>query len=309
MPVRHLIIAFLSWFLSGAAALLTLTAQAAGLNVQLIMSDSSPPYRQFATAFNQALAANKADIVVTESPLFRSSDADLIVTVGMRAAELAMTETDLPVLAVMLPKVGYNELLVKVAPEKPAREISAIYLDQPWDRQLDFLQAALPDRRRIGLLYSSDTRLDIARLRRDVAKRGGSLVSQAIRSAEEIFPGLETVLNDSDMLLAIADNSIYSNSNIRNILLTNYHHGVPLIGLSLSYVNAGALCAIFSTPEQLAEQAGSAVIFFARTRQLPESQYPADFTVAVNQQVARSLGIKLPAQETIRDRMNAVAQE
>lgn len=309
MPVRHLIIAFLSWFLSGAAALLTLTAQAAGLNVQLIMSDSSPPYRQFATAFNQALAANNADIVVTESPLFRSSDADLIVTVGMRAAELAMTETDLPVLAVMLPKVGYNELLVKVAPEKPAREISAIYLDQPWDRQLDFLQAALPDRRRIGLLYSSDTRLDIARLRRDVAKRGGSLVSQAIRSAEEIFPGLETILNDSDVLLAIADSTIYSNSNIRNILLTNYRHGVPLVGFSLSYVNAGALCAIFSTPEQLAEQAGSSVIFFARTRRLPESQYPVDFTVAVNQQVAQSLGIKLPAQETIRDRINAVAQE
>ena len=41
---------------------------------------------------------------------------------------------------------------------------------------------------------------------------------------------------------------------MRNILLTSYRRGVPLVGLSQAYVNAGALAAIFSTTEQLAEQ-------------------------------------------------------
>lgn len=284
--------------------LLTTAAQAGTLNVRLILSDSSPPYRQFAASFNQALAAGNADVVVTESQTISDSKTDLIVTVGMKAAELAANQTGTPVLAVMIPKLGYEELLAQITPQSPARNISAIYLDQPWNRQLDFLHAALPNRHRIGLLHSPNTHIDVARLRRDIADRGGSLVAQPVRSTERLHSSLENVLDGSDVLLAIPDGMIYSSSNIRNILLTSYRRGVPLIGLSLSYVNAGALCAIFSTPEQLAEQASSTAILFSRTRRLPGSQYPAAFTIAANQQVARSLGIEWPSQEAIRSQMD-----
>lgn len=303
--LRHLIIRLLSC----AVVLLTTAAQAGTLNVRLILSDSSPPYRQFAASFNKALAASKADVAVTESQAISGANTDLIVTVGMKATALAAAQTGTPVLAVMVPRIGYENLVTPVVPQKPIRSISAIYLDQPWDRQLDFWRAALPERRRIGLLHSLDTRIDVARLRRDISDRGGSLVAQPVRSAEGLFSSLENVLDGSDVLLAIPDGMIYSSSNIRNILLTSYRHGVPLIGLSQSYVNAGALCAIFSTPEQLAEQASSAVILFSRTRQLPDSQYPADFTIAVNQQVARSLGIELPSLEAIRSQMDKAKEE
>ncbi|OFZ66362.1 MAG: hypothetical protein A2V79_09755 [Betaproteobacteria bacterium RBG_16_56_24] len=274
------------------------------MNVRLILSDSSPPYQQFAASFNKALAAGNADVIVTESQTISDSITDLIVTVGMKAAELAVNQTGAPVLAVMIPRMGYEELLAQVAPQSPARAISAIYLDQPWNRQLDFLHAALPNRHRIGLLHSPNTHIDVAHLRRDIADRGGSLVAQPVRSTERLHSILENVLDGSDVLLAIPDGMIYSSSNIRNILLTSYRRGIPLIGLSLSYVNAGALCAIFSTPEQLAEQAGSTAILFSRTRQLPGSQYPAAFTIAANQQVARSLGIELPSPEAIRSQMD-----
>ena len=284
--------------------LLTTASQAGTLNVRLILSDSSPPYQQFAASFNKALAAGNADVIVTESQTISDSITDLIVTVGMKAAELAVNQTGAPVLAVMIPRMGYEELLAQVAPQSPARAISAIYLDQPWNRQLDFLHAALPNRHRSGLLHSPNTHIDVAHLRRDIADRGGSLVAQPVRSTERLHSILENVLDGSDVLLAIPDGMIYSSSNIRNILLTSYRRGIPLIGLSLSYVNAGALCAIFSTPEQLAEQAGSTAILFSRTRQLPGSQYPAAFTIAANQQVARSLGIELPSPEAIRSQMD-----
>lgn len=295
--------------LSSAVMLMTAGAQAGTLNVSLLLSDSSPPYRQFAASFNQALAASKADLTVVESQASSSThaassaQADLIVAVGMKALELATAQAGTPVLAVMIPESGYKELLAQATRQIPARAISAIYLNQPWDRQLDFLQAALPERRRIGLLYSPGTRIDVEGLRQRVATQGGSLVALPVRTAEKIFPSLEIVLEGSDLLLAIPDSAIYNSSNIRNILLTSYRKGVPLIGLSQSYVNAGALCAVFSTTEQIAEQAGAAVISFSRNRRLPGTQHPADFTIAVNQQVARSLGIDLPPVETIRSQM------
>jgi putative tryptophan/tyrosine transport system substrate-binding protein len=299
--VRRLLTSLLLY----ATTLLAAASQAETLNVRLVLSDSSPPYQQFAASFNKALVASQADVVVTESQLINDSNIDLIVTVGIKASELvAASQTGTPVLAVMIPKASSVSLLAQASLQNPVRSISAIYLDQPWDRQLDFVRAALPERRKIGLLYSEDTRIDVAHLHQDIAHRGGSLIARAIRSAEGLYPSLESVLEDSDVLLAIPDSAIYSSNNIRNILLTSYRYRIPLIGLSQSYVNAGALCAIFSTPEQLAEQASIATILFSRTRQLPSSKYPAAFTIAVNQQVARSLGIELPSPDAIRNQMD-----
>ena len=279
---------------------------AENLKVLVVLSDSSAPYQSFANVLNNSLPALMRTTVL-EHPEQLSSNkpqADLIVAVGMKAMEFAAAQTGIPVLAVMIPQVGYEKLMEQASTKKTSRPISAIYIDQPWARRIDFWRAVLPDRPRIGLLHSPDTHLDIALLRQVAVQRGGSLVVQAVRSEDELFPTLESVLISSDVLFAIPDSMIYSSSNIRNILLTSYRHGVPIIGLSQSYVNAGALCAIFSTPEQLAVQASATVNSFARTGQLPGPQYPGTYTIAVNQQVARSLGVKLPSQEAIRRQMD-----
>ena len=295
-----------------ASMVLMSVAQTHTLNVSLILSDSSSPYRQFADSFNSALVASNADMHIVELPLNGSVDAlrssslpgtgkaDLIVAVGTKAAELSVAQIDTPVLVVMVPEAAYQKLLA----QKSLPTISAIYLNQSWDRQLDFLRAALPERRKVGLLYSPDTRIDIENLRKKIVARGGSLIARSVQSADSLFFSLESVLADSAVLLAIPDNAIYNNSNFLNILLTSYRHKVPLVGISKAYVNAGALCAIFSTPEQLAGQAGKTVVSFSRDGQLPAPQYPAVFTIEVNQQVARSLEIELPSQDEIRGKIN-----
>jgi ABC-type uncharacterized transport system substrate-binding protein len=278
-------------------------ARAEPLNVNLVLSDSGSPYRQFAESFSKALGAGKAGVAVVESQGVVDSRADLIVAVGMKAAGLAAAQSGTPVLAVMIPDAGYQEVLAQTPAEVRARTMSAIYMNQPWGRKLDFLRAALPERRRIGFLYSSDAYIDIDDLRQQVEKRGGSLVAKQVDSAEKLFSSLESILDGSDLLLAIPDSAIYNSSNIRNILLASYRKGIPLIGLSQSYVSAGALCAVFSTIEQMAEQASAAVGSYAKNRRLPAPQYPVDFTIAVNYQVARSLGIELPPLEQIRSQI------
>ncbi len=275
---------------------------AENLRILVVLSDSGAPYQAFYKTFSQRLPASIQASVLEHPEEFSTAapQAGLIVTVGMKATGLVAARTSVPVLGAMIPKGGYEELIVR---HKPSKAISAIYLNQPWGRQLDFLHAALPERRKIGLLYSPDTRIDPVQLRQYVAARGGTLVEQQVASAAQLFAGLEEVLASCDVLLATPDSMIYSSSNIRNVLLTSYRRGVPLVGLSQAYVNAGALAAIFSTPEQLAEQTRETVISFARTAQLPEPQYPEMFSIAVNQQVARSLGIEMRAPEAIRKQM------
>jgi len=283
---------------------------AESLAVSLLLSDSTPPYQQLSAAFNKALAASNAQVTITEFQAegnFKpGSDAktDLIVAVGMKAAELALAKFDGPVLCVMIPKASYEILLEKRALLYAHQQTSAIFLDQPWGRQLSFIQAALPRHSTVGVLYSPYTPIALPRL-----PRGLSLNAKSIRSAETLFDALENILSNSDVLLVVPDSEIYSANNVRNILLTSYRHKVPLIGISQAYVNAGALGAIFSTPEQLAAQAAEMAVSFARNRQLPAPQPPASFSIALNQQVARSLGITLDTPEAIREKMNQASEK
>ena len=95
------------------------------------------------------------------------------------------------------------------------------------------------------------------------------------------------------MLLTIPDATIYNALSMRNVLLTTYHFKVPVIGISPAYVRAGALCAVYSSPAQIAVQAAKIATRFSENGVLPQSQFPIDFNVSINLQVARSLGIQL----------------
>lgn len=278
-------------------------AWAEELRVHLILSDNTQPYQAFARTLGQSLPGT---IRISTQEISGTGHAkpDLAVAVGMKAMESTLADSGVPVLGVMLHKRSYEALLENTGARERGNATSAIYLNQPWERQLDFIQAAFPGRRKIGLLHSPDTHLELADLRDSFAAHGMTLVAQPVRSTELLFATLDELLNRADVLLSIPDGSIYNASNVRNILLTSYRHKVPLIGISQAYVNAGALGAIFSTPEQLAEQTGTALVYFSRNRRLPEPQYPVSYSIALNPQVARSLGIDLPSPEAIRERMN-----
>lgn len=287
-------------------AVLPLPSRADGdsLSVSLVLSDSSAPYRQFAESLGRSLAASDADVNITEQPTANGAKTGLVIAVGMRALESAIANPDAPVLGVMIPQAGYELLLEKQSGQNRPWAISAIFLNQPWERQLDFIRAALPGHGRIGLLYPQDTQTDLAGLRQDISGRGLLLDARPVGSAEMLFPVLNELLDNVDLLLAIPDSAIYNSNNVRNILLTSYWHKVPLVGISQGYVNAGAICAIFSTPEQLATQTAGVIVSFARNGQLPPPQYPALFSIAINRQVARSLEVVLDTPEAIRGRMN-----
>lgn len=288
---------------------LTLTfsirASGAELRVLLLLTNSSASYQTFSNSFTKNLPAT-IHLSVLDSPeglIGRTAGVDLIVAVGMKATEMAIFQSTNPVLAVMLPQASYDALTARIASSPRALNVAAIYLNQPWERQLDFLFAVLPERRKVGLLYSPDMQKELPHLREEIISHGGSVMAQPVYSDATLFADLEKVLQSSEVLLAVPDSAIYSSSNVRNILLSTYRQNVPLIGWSQAYVNAGAVAALFSTPEQLAEQSVATVLGYAQTARWPLSQYPHHYTIALNQQVARSLGIVLESDEAIRLRM------
>lgn len=290
----------------GLAGLLLLhfPCNAAGLRVTLVLSGSEAPYQTFLQAFRKSLPAS-IQLSTREygKPWSGGERQDgLIVTVGEKAAAQVAPRAAQPVLAALLPSFRYARL---VGDRRAGSELSAIFVDQPWERQVGLLRAVLPYRNRVGVLLSAGTDWQTEQLRRLLAQRGAALVARVVDPPDALSDDLEYILSHSDVLLAVPDSSIYNSSNIRDIMLSSYRHGVPLVGLSQAYVNAGALCAVFSTLEQLAAQTAAAVADYARSGRLPGPQYPESYTIALNQQVARSLEIELPAVRAIREQIDS----
>lgn len=294
---RLVLLALLCWIGLGPAAY-----AADDFRMLMVLSDGQKLYQNFANSFQQTLPANMQVVVVERAEDFSADalGADLILSVGMKAAEAVAGKTRTPLLAAMIPRNRYPDLAAK----QQSAQTSAIYVDQPWSRQAELIRAALPERKKVGVLHTQATRLDLNELRKQLEMRGATLVVKQISSSASLFEDLEDILARSEVLLAVPDSEIYNSNNIRNILLTSYRHGIPLVGISQAYVNAGALCALFSTPEQLAAQARTMAIAYTQNRSLPEAQYPAMYSIAVNQEVARTLGDAIKPAELLRQEID-----
>lgn len=289
-----------------AACLLHMTlvyAQGAVPSIWVALSEEGGPYAESAAVLRAELT-DRTHLVVGKWPSFfgdRWAPPDLLIAVGMTAFEGVLRDlgsrgpewSGVPVLATLLPRFGYEETRLK-AMQQTGRQVSAVALDQPADRQLALIARALPDRRRVGMLFGSHSQGWIPELRQAVAGRRMELEApRGVTTPETLFPTLKNVLETADVLLALPDPDVYHAGSLQNILLTTYRARVPVVAFSPAYVKAGAILAVYSTPAQVARQTANVVRGWLASGRLPPMQMPVEFAVAANPRVAASLGISL----------------
>lgn len=219
------------------------------------------------------------------------SGPKLVIALGSVASQaLLESGSRVPQLFTLLPRDGFESLLSR---HKPAGPVAAIYLDQPVARQFALLRLALPKSKNVGLLLGPTSRTAEARLKSAALERQFRPVVVKIEQADALHSALQKVLDEADVLMAVADPMVYNANTIRNILLTSFRARVPLVTFSPAYVKAGAVLAVYSTPKQIGTQAGAIARDVLRGKPLPSSQYPVEFSLSVNPQVADSLGLVL----------------
>lgn len=258
------------------------SAHAGSVRVTLVLSDSSGVYQELGNELRAALSKEYfLSVINVGEPI---PDADLLIAVGMKSAE-SLNQNGKPTLNVLLPRAGFEKLK-----RAPSSNYSAIFMDQPMQRQLALINAVLPNATSVGVLYDTPP-MELDSLRKLAGTMHFNLREQKVGVQHPLVGALSDLLQVSDVLLVLPDNNIYRSDTIRNILLGTYRAQVPMVGLSANYVRAGALCAIYSTPKQIAYQAADAIEEFAKTGRLPAPQYTKEFEISVNTQVARSLGV------------------
>jgi len=277
-------------------------ARASEPAVLVVSSERSPAYQEAAEAVASELARPMADtrrqvlqLTVADLSTYQGSAPRLYVALGTEAcAQLGRTPVPAPVLCALLPRGSFERVLRETG-RRAGASLSALYLNQPLGRQLDLMRLALPQARRVGVLWGADSRANEAMLESAAQTRGLKVVGVPVRPDEPVFNGLKKILDESDLLLALADPQIYNSSSIQNILLASFRAQVPMLAFSPAYVRAGALMAVYSTPVQIGQQAGLLARGVLQGQPLGVPQYPLQFEVSVNEHVARSLGLRLDA--------------
>ncbi|HTH93823.1 MAG TPA: ABC transporter substrate binding protein [Rhodocyclaceae bacterium] len=199
-----------------------------------------------------------------------------------------------PVIATTIPSSAFEAQRKRIA-----QPLIAVVLDQPPGRQMALLRYAFPTLSRIGILIGTESAQYQAGLEKAAADQGLQLNVYRVNGGEDaLYPVLQRVLDENDMLLAVPDATIYNSASIQNILLASYRQKIPLIGYSPAYVRAGAMLALYSTPTQIGTQTARIVhglLVGNPTGSSVSVQSPTDFSVGVNINVARSLGFRLSA--------------
>lgn len=221
---------------------------------------------------------------------------DLIITVGARAAaDVNGHSNGVPVLNVFLPKAAHQKIN-----ESSAQQTAAIVLDQPVRRQLAVARALLPTAQRAGFLRGGDALSGLQALTEDAVGFGLALNITTVEGDDDPATAIQQVLATSDVVIATFDPQVYTPATAKWLLYLAFQRQRPIVGFSYALLKAGAVAAVFSTPEQIAQHAADLVGEWLRTGLLPSgTTYPRYYHIGLNAPVAKKLGIVTPSDDEL----------
>ena len=285
------------------------------------MSSTAVVYEQVVKAFHRSVIENRHQFenfpvitltdTDTETPMAPSTiDAsyDLILTIGSEAAErVLITQTRLPVLSILLPKLVYQDLLTLKKPNITVNRAgmrTAIYIDQPIQRQLALAKLINTGGEFTVFGYSD------AEYRADADYCGVVGAHQAqlkvsLVDSHVSVKRIAAILDKTTIAIAAPQFVKQHSDNAKWLLYTAYQRNIPVIGYSEAFVNAGAIAAVYSSAEDITRHAVEVIdqLFHTSNPLLGVGDYPKYYRVSVNQRVAYSLGYRNLSESGLRERL------
>lgn len=255
-----------------------------------------------------------ANAGVRTRSLRSAADAPLTMAVGPVAARAAVERPGQePLVLAMLSRLEYESLkAASPALRRGDRRVGVLLRDPAMADQLALINAVLPQKHRIGVVATPESQPLVRELQRAAqgANPAWDVRVEYAPDARSLANALRQVVPQSDALMVLPDLIGDSQAATLSVLRAGAGAGLPVFGASEGLVRSGGLAAAVSTPSQLAQQArllgqkvASAGTGGSNTGPLVEAATPA--TVRVNTTVARGLGLRVPEERELTERLAA----
>lgn len=293
---------------------LVLHSTVAGTAAETILAVTSHPAEPYQMAFARlketlrrtGFAGNLEELPLREDGTggdrllraIRARRPALLVTLGSQATA-AVTDRikDVPVVFCMV----LNPVASGFVPEleQPGGNVTGASLDVPVARQFEAIRSVVPAARKVGVLFNPAETGHVVKEAEGAAREVGlTLVERAVRTPGEVPQALEALGRQVDVLWAVADATVFFGGSTEHILRYTLSNGIPFMGLSPAFVQAGALMALAVDYGEVGEQCGAQALQVLAGRQpgvLPVT-VPGRVTLHLNIRTAESIGVKIPSQ-------------
>jgi putative ABC transport system substrate-binding protein len=191
------------------------------------------------------------------------------------------------------------------------RPLAGVRIDTPVAEQLALLGEALPEAKRIGVLYRSDntaSTLSLEAVRKAASEMASPRTIEAVAVNDHAGPAaaIEALMaRGIDVVWTSPDASVYEPATIKSLLLTSLRKKVPVFGFSASFVRSGALLGLSVDAKEQGATAGELAVKLltapapgpagiGRATGVPTQPAGANAKLVVNLVVAENIDIKLP---------------
>ena len=157
----------------------------------------------------------------------------------------------------------------------------------PLEQQLTWLKRLLPNARYIGVLYDPAQNTELVdALAAALRSTDLNPVLAPVATPAMLPEALARLSSSADVLLAVPDTTVYTRETVKALLLFSFRHKLPLIGLSETWVHAGALYALDWDYRELGAFCGRLALEELAGARTP-APLPPRLHIYVNQRSAR----------------------
>lgn len=226
---------------------------------------------------------------------FVSDSKDLIFAIGTPAAQSAFNSTqDIPIIATAVTD-AVEAGLVK-SKEKSGTNVAGTSDAVPIDKQLKLIQEIVKGVKTIGVLYNTsevNSEIQINNLKELANKNNIEVITKGITSVNDISQGLDSILDDIDVLYTPADNLIASSMSI--ISSKAIEKKVPVVGAEEAHVNGGALITEGINYKKLGFEAGIMAVEVLEGKDIKELSIKTleEAELVINEDTQKNLSINI----------------
>jgi ABC-type uncharacterized transport system substrate-binding protein len=236
---------------------------------------------------------------------FKAENVMFAISYGTMAANMILQrEGTSPIIRTMLPRQ------IRLTDNNNSnRDILNLYIDQPLSRYFNLTKTIIPRVTRVGLLaHKSNATME--KQFQQTANDYNLVLTTVFIDDDRIGKALSSIIDDIEVLIALPDSRIHNSKTIPNILTTAYRNEIPVIGFSSAYTKAGAVASVYTSLDDIAKETAEAALEVVNNNRLPAQRTSSKyFSIAVNHEVANSLGLNISSEETIKNSMKLSAPE
>ncbi len=241
----------------------------------------------------------QADMTNTQTiaQSFVADKKDLLLGIATPSAQALYNATkDTPILITAVTDPVEAGLIKSM--DKPDTNVTGTSDALDLKLQMDLLKKLMPNAKKVGVLYTTseaNSEVQVKELKEKAPEYGLEIVTAGVSTSNDVAQALESIINDIDVIYVPTDNVIVSSMPL--IYQKTIEKKIPIIASERGQVENGALATEGIDYKKLGYQTGLMAVEIIEGRNPKDMpiQTASEFTLTINENTVKELGIELPA--------------